>query len=66
MRVLFKSDDGNVAQAPFDAILTYDAFGDGLGLNTSKIVVMQFKTGDPCLGALFLKLTRNQEPAPAN
>jgi hypothetical protein len=55
MRVLFKAEDGSVAQAPFDTILTYDAFPDGLGLNVSHIGVMQFKTGDKYLGVAFLK-----------
>jgi hypothetical protein len=63
-RVLFKTDDGNVAQAPFEAILTYDAYPDGLALNVNKIGVMQFKTGDPCLGALFLKLVRQADTPP--
>ena len=49
-RILFKADDGEVAQAPFHEVITYDAFADGLGLNVSKIGIMQFKTGDECLG----------------
>jgi hypothetical protein len=66
VRLLFKTDDGNVAYAPYDTILTYDAFPDGLALNVTKIGVMQFKTGDPCLGAIFLKMARQPSNAPAS
>lgn len=58
MRVLFKSDDGNVAQAPFQDIVTYDAFPNGLSLNLPKIGIMQFRTGDECLGAVFLRMVK--------
>ena len=49
-------DLGEVAVAPFSEIITYDAFENGLGLNVPKVGIMQFKTGDPYLGEVFLKM----------
>lgn len=56
VRVVFKGDNGELAIAPFHQTLSYDAFPDGLGLNVEKIGMMQWRTGDACLGAAFLRV----------
>lgn len=63
-RILFKADTNDVANAPFAQIITYDTYPEGLSLNVSGIGVMQFKTGDECLGAAFLKVI--QAPSKPN
>lgn len=57
-RVVFKADNGEVAIAPFSEIITYDAFPDGLSVNVNKIGMMQWRTGDDCLGAVFLRMVK--------
>ncbi len=57
-RILFKADTNDIANAPFSEINTYDTHPEGLSVNVSGIGVMQFKSGDECLGAVFLKMVQ--------
>ncbi len=54
-RIVFKGG-GDIAIAPFHQILSYDPFPDGLSIIVQAIGTMQIKTGDKCLGRVFLKM----------
>lgn len=57
LRIVFKANGlPDVAVAPYNKILSYELYPNGLGLQVEGVGTMQFRTGDVILGKLFQKV----------
>jgi hypothetical protein len=66
VRVAFKGDGSpEIAMAAYDRILGYDTHPDGLAIQVDGVGMMQFRTGDVILGALFQNTIQRRSQPPA-
>jgi hypothetical protein len=61
VRIIFKTDGRpDVAMAPYNKIVSYEIYPNGLGLQVDGVGMMQFRTGDVVLGRLFKKIVEQR------
>jgi hypothetical protein len=61
LRIIFKTDGRpDVAVAPYNKIVAYETYPNGLGLQVDGVGMMQFRTGDVILGLLFKKIVEQR------